>query len=90
MIHKVAATISADLLVPLKLQVSLTFLMALLTEVVLSEFQDLLRKTVTVILKTEDHHLTVIHIQSLMSLSEPLFLIKLVRLSRLPYHYGPN
>ena len=78
-IHKVAATISADLLVPLKLQVSLTSLMELLTGVVRSEFQDLSKKTAMVILKIEDHHQTVTHIQSQMSLSEPLFLIKLVR-----------
>ena len=83
MIHKVAATISVDLLVPSRLQVLLTSLMEQQTEGVRSEFQDLLRKTVTVILKTEDHHLTVIHIQSLMSLSEPLFLIKLVRVSEI-------
>ena len=83
-IHKVAETISADLLAPLRLQVLLISLMELLTGDVLSEFQDLLKKMVTDISKIDDHHQTVIHIQSLMSLSELLFLTKLVRSPGLP------
>ena len=58
--------------------------MELLTEDVLSEFQDLLKKMVTDISKIDDHHQTAIHIQSLMSLSELLFSTKLVRSSELP------
>ena len=79
MIHKVAEIISADLLAPSRLQVSLIFLMELPTEDVLSEFQDPLKKMAMVILKIEDHLQTAIHIQSLTSSSELLYLTKLVR-----------
>ena len=58
---------------------SLIFLMELLTEDVLSEFQDSLKKMALVILKIEDHLSTAIHIQSLTSLSELLYLTKMIK-----------